>query len=351
MLFSLEHDDGDRVVGYCVPDGFSATTQIRVCGRGRTLARLAADEPRPALVAAGRHETGLCGFTVDEAKTPGLSKIADLALYDDETGVLVYRRPRPEHIRRKLVRLETHLVPLWRLDDALKDRFQHHLRGAETFGRETVTQLFLLNQVESSYLAGRFLYRNYAIYIEAGFEVYAIVQEPFAEFAERLLALGKIKQTGSAGRAILGPRDVTIYEPAIAFASQLPFDDPKALKRALRAMPGEVAQRLANPLVRQFTATTPDEMPSGGAVAATLDALSSFTLVGLRHEPARAAAALAELLGLEARALPIPGAFGRAARLARELREIGAIEALLEKDLEVYHHLAEASLKAAETAA
>jgi hypothetical protein len=349
MLFNLEQDGGDKIVGYCVPDGFSARPRLRVCVGGTAVARFEANEERSALVAAGRHETGLCGFTIDESKVPGLRQIADLAIYDDETELLIYRRPRAEFLRRKIVRLETHLFPLWRLDDALKGRFQHHVRGAEALGRETVTQLFLLNQVESSYASGRILYRNYAIYLDAGFEVFAILQEPFAELAERLLVLAKVKR---AELAILGQRDATFFEPAIEYAAALPFDDEKSLKRELRAMPREIAALLANPFTRQLTTATPDEMPSGGAVAMVLDTLSTFQLVGLRHEPEIAAAALAELLKIDgAVALPIPGVFSTVPPLARTLRECGVIEALLEKDLEVYHHLSEASRKAAESAA
>ena len=350
MLFNIEHDAGDRIVGYCVPDGFSMIPKLRVCSGGSVLLCMEANESRPALVTAGRHETGLCGFTIDEPKVPGLAQLPDLEVYDDETDILIYRRAHERFIRRKVVRVETQLFPLWGLDDAIRGRFQHNIRGVEKLGRETVTQLLLLNQIKSSYLAGRFLYRNYQIYLDPEFDVIALIQSPYDELAERLLVLREIGRSGAAS-GILGPRDAMVYAPVIEFAANLPLNHPKDLKRALRTMPVDVAARLANPLVRQLSASTPDEMPGGAAVAMSLLALSSFKLVGFRDKPDQVAACLAEMFALDERRLPIPAPFGAAARLAALMREIRSLEVLLEKDLEVYHHVANASQKAAEVVA
>ena len=80
-------------------------------------------------------------------------------------------------------------------------------------------------------------------------------------------------------------RDSLSFRSAAAFASALPTSDLKELKRALRRMPDDVASIFANPLVRQLTTNNPDEMPAQGAVAAALDALSGFALVGDARGP------------------------------------------------------------------
>lgn len=340
MLFNLESDSGDRVVWYIVPDSFGGEARAIICQDETPILSLKANEDRPAVVVAGRHETGRCGFSIDESQLPGLREITNLAIFEEESGLLVYRRPSSQYIEKKIVRLESHLYPLWRLDDALKRRFQHHFRGAEAFGRETVTQLLLLDQIASSYLSGRILYRNYAYFIEAGFDVYTILQDPYLELAERLLVLSRVRQ---AGLQLLGERDAMVFEPAINFAANLPFDDDKALKRAFKGIPSDAAQRLANPLVRQLTTSTPDEMPPGGAIASALDALSSFKLIGFRHEPEIAQTALREWLDLEAEAIPLVQGFRLTSSVARVLRESRSLDGLIELDLEVYHHLAEAS--------
>lgn len=173
MLFNLEEDSGGRVTGYVVPDGFSAVPTIRVCGRGQELATFAANEKREALVQAGRHETGQCGFSIDASLVPDIAELADLELYNVESGILIYRRPRPDNIKKKLLRIETHLFPLWSVDNAIAPQFQYFAKGIENLGRETVTQLFLLNRVESVYLSGKILYRNYAFFVKSGFKLWS----------------------------------------------------------------------------------------------------------------------------------------------------------------------------------
>jgi hypothetical protein len=119
MLFNIERDSGDRIVGYCVPDGFEATPRLRVISGGAEIVRVEARELRQALVDAGRHQTGLCGFSISEAEAPGLPGLENLAIVDEDTGLLIYCRPRSDFLQRKVVRIETHLFPLWRLDDAI----------------------------------------------------------------------------------------------------------------------------------------------------------------------------------------------------------------------------------------
>ncbi len=344
MLFNIERDEGDCVTGYCVPDGYEATPLLRVHSGGGEVARLEANELRPSLVQAGRHQTGRCGFSITQAEIPGLAGLEDLAIYDEDSALLIYRRPRGDFLQRKVVRLETHLFPLWRLDDAVAPRFQHSIRGVEALGRETVTQLFLLNDVGSSYVSGRILYNNYAHYLDNGFDVCMFVQDPHTEFAERLLILSKVAK---AGLSVLGPRDAMVYESAIRFAESLPFDSDRGLKRALRSMPGEIAQRLANPLARQMTAATPDALPAGGAVAAALDAFASFAAIGLREEPETALEGFSAVADVERGGLPGLARSRPAEALGRMLADCRVVDSLIETDCEIHHYLSEAARRAA----
>jgi hypothetical protein len=342
MLFNLEADTGDRVTGYLVPDTFSAVPIIRVCSNGEKLLVLSANEVRNSLVVAGRHETGQCGFTVDSTTVPELSSLTDLELFDDETNLLIYRRPQSFMIQKKLLRLEFHLLPLWRFDDAFNRSFQYFARGVESLGRETVTQLFLLNQVNSVYVSGRILYKNYSYFIDSHFQTIFLLQDPYEELAERLLVLNKSARLGTGH---LGTRDSLAMRAAIQFAATLPLRDDKSMLRALRQMPPDVAATFANPLVRQLTSSTPDEMPSGGAVATALDLLASFAVVGLRHESDRFLHGVAELLNLDPARLPRIPQFSQVPALARLLKSASVVDALLEKDLELYHYINEAFKK------
>jgi hypothetical protein len=345
MLFNMETDSGDRVTGYLVPDGYSEVPVIRLRSGGRDVLSLAANEIREALVVAGRHETGRCGFSIGTELVPNLRDMTDLEVCDADTGLLVYRRPSAVSIQKKILRLESHLFPLWRLDDTIGPGFQYYSKGIESFGRETVTQLFLLNQVGSVYLSGRVLFKNYAYYAEAGFETIYLIQDPYQEMAERLLVLSKLNQHGTGH---LGLRDNLGMRAAIEFAEYLLADedcfrDVKILRRRLREMPDDAAMTLANPLARQLTSATPDEMPGGGAVASALDLLASFAVVGLRSESDRFLRAIAELIGVEFRLLPPVPHFSRVAPLAELIKESKEVEGLLETDLELYHHVNAAS--------
>jgi hypothetical protein len=344
VLFNLEYDAGARVSGYLVPDGYEGVPRIRVCSAGEELLVFSCNESRDALVQAGRHQTGQCGFSIDEDALPNLQTLAQLELYEADSGVMIYRRRAPDMVSRKILRLETHLFPLWRLDDALKRSFQYHARGVEALGRETVTQLFLLNAVDSVYISGRLLYKNYAYFVEAGFLTAVLLQNPYEELAERLMVLSKVRRVGAA---FLGMRESMGLEPALNYAESLPYDDDKALKRALRLMPADVGAVFANPLTRQLTAATPDQMPNATSVSSALDTLASFALVGLRHDFGKFLSALAELVGVEPVVLPTINRIPGVQRLAEVIKESRDMDAILDRDLELFHHVREAHEKTA----
>jgi hypothetical protein len=343
MLFNVETDTGSRLTGYVVPDSFSGRPRITVRWGGTGLLTLEASESRQALVAAGRHATGQCGFTVDETHIRGLENIADLELFDADTGILIYRRRPPGTlVDLNIFRLETHLLPLWRLDDSLNYKFKYWYKGIDRHGRETSTQLFCLNNCISSYASGRLLYKNYEFYLVKGLMTVALLRDPYDELAERLLVLNMAREDGEQ---LLGARDALIFEETIAFVAELQTFEEDELRRLFRRLPNSVIAALSNPLVRQLTASTPDEMPNLGSIATALDALSSFTIVGLRSNTGHFLAAIADLIGIDAAALPMLDEFPRVSELGERLRKIGLIECFLEKDLELYHQTSTAFAK------
>jgi hypothetical protein len=128
---------------------------------------------------------------------------------------------------------------------------------------------------------------------------------------------------------------------AIHFAKQLLadescFQEVRVMRRRLREMSDDVAATLANPVARMLTSSSPDEMPSGGAIASALDLLASFAVVGIRSAPDQFISAVAELTGVELSLPPIPR-FSKVEPLARLLKESGQVDGLLETDLELYN--------------
>ena len=346
MLFNLEEDHGDRLLLYLVPDGFARVPGVRVVSGGEEIYSCDANERRDALVGAGRHETGQCGFNIGPEQIPGLAGITDVSVHDRESGVLIYRRRRPEHVARKVLRLETHLFPLWNFDNALAGRFQYFERGVDHFGRETTTQMFLLNKVDSVWLSGRIQYKNFAYYIDQGFEPTIILQDPYEEFAERLLVLAML---GDDSHTYLGERDATRLVSTIDFAKSVPVDaDVRQLRRVLERMPDEVELMLAEPLVRMLTTSTPDEMPGRAGVASALDVLSTCQIIGLRGNFDEYRTALAAWLEIPEDVLPLAPRFQRVQEFAAKIRESRRVDHLVERDCEVFDHFMTAYRKSLE---
>jgi hypothetical protein len=347
MLFNMQSDTGDCVTGYLVPDTYSVVPTIRVSSGGKDVLVFSANEVREAIAAHGRHESGVCGFSIDTQLLPGLREMADLEIFDAETGLLIYRRPKATDIQRKILRLETHLFPLWQFDYCLEPLFQYFSKGIENLGRETVTQLLMLDQVNSVYLSGRILYRTYEFFLEAGFETILLLQNPYEELAERLLVLSNIKRLGGGH---FGQRDNIELKATIDYAEALVAEDrlkkdDKQLRRALRNMPPEVVTTLASPVVRLLTNSTPEEMPRKGAVAGALDLLASAAVVGLRHESEFFLTAVGHLLRIDPEKFPKVPLFSLVSPFAERLKNTREVDALLEMDLELYHYIVEASAK------
>jgi hypothetical protein len=343
MLFNIEVDEGTRIVGYLVPDAFSGSPSLRITDGHKDLLTLRCSEERAALVAAGRHQDGRCGFTIDDSIVANLAQQTALEIYDEATNLLIYRRRPPSQVtQRRILRLETHLLPLWRLDNAVEKKFQFFHKGIERPGRETTTQLFLLNNSSSLYLSGRLIFKAYDNYINESFNCVALLRDPYEEMAERLLTL---KHARDFGRELLGERDFIALGPAIAFAETIE-NDKKVLHRAFANMPKAVIANLANPLTRQLAARSPDEIPTKGAVATALSTLSSFTVLGLRECQDVFLVQLADLVGLPPDALPMVSNFTETAELSGLLKEVPEAALLIEQDLEVYHHVESAIRRA-----
>jgi hypothetical protein len=196
--------------------------------------------------------------------------------------------------------------------------------------------------VQSSYLSGRIFFKSFRLFIDDKFDVVFVMHHPLEEFAERLIVLAQIKKSGSG---VLGMRGNLSLGPAMEMAQSLPFHDERALARRLREMPNEIVQIFANPVARQLTTAAPDEKPSGRAVSMALDTLASFALVGLRRAPRLFNSALAEFVGIEAHELPSITNFPGVTALAQMLKRTRVVDALLEYDLEIYAHIANAYAK------
>lgn len=343
MLFNVQWDKGTEIVGYLVPDTFTGQSTLVVTSGGEERLRMPTDEVRDALVEAGRHETGLCGFTVDERVLPGLAGMRDVEITEAESGIMIYRRcPAESVLHKKIFRLETQLLPLARLDRALAPVFQFHFPSIERHGLETTHQLFLMKDTDSVYVSGRLLYKSMEFYIDQGYRSVALLQDPYDELAERILVLRLI---GEGYGSILSLRDTVLFEAALAFASGLPLDSDKGLRRAFRVIAPEAAAVLSDPLARQLTTRLPNEAPGPSAVSSGLATLAAFELVGLRDQAGLFMEDLAATLTLDPERLPRIEPIAAVKQFGERLRACSTAELLLEYDLAIHQQVRSAFKK------
>ena len=341
MIFNIFQDSGDRVSGTIIPDNPSVVCNIRVMVGGREITVFPTNELNRDVLARRLHDTGFVNFSITEQSLPGLCAFEDLEIRDADTDLLFYRRLRPSMLVGKYLRIETHLLPLRRLDDAVKSRFQMGYGAIETLGLNFSRQIFLLSQ-DSIYASGRILIKNFMFCVDKGFKFLVTLHDPYVELAERVLVLNKIKKLGTSS---LGERDAMHLSKAIEYAASLPMTTEKALKRALERMPADLIVFLANPIVRQLSTSSLDEPLGKRAVAQALDILSQSAVIGLRSEPQLFAHALGELFNLDPRSLPVAPPNPQIIELAEIFRSWSFFDVILEKDLELYSHVLEAHQK------
>jgi hypothetical protein len=338
MLFNIEADRGAEIVAYLVPDNPAEPARLRVLGGGRVLWEGPANEMRAALVEAGRHRTGACGFRIGPALVAGLERHPDLELRCSSTDLCVWRRgaDRPR-LQRKVFRLETSLVRRVAFDAAMERLFQAWHVGVDRFGHETASQCFLQGPVASVYVSGRLHLPNYAYMIDRGFASLATIRDPYHELAERVIVL-------SGGRGPVGghlvERDRMVYGPAIEALAGLDGADPDAVRRRFRRLGRESAAALSNPVARLLAATRPDELCGADAASTALRALSGFAVVAVDEAEGWFETAVADVLGAGVELGRSRAATEGMDALAAALIDVPVVEAMLEVDLEVHDAVA-----------
>ena len=338
MLFGVDVDHGSMISLYVVPDSGATAAAVRLRSKGVELATMTANVQRPEVAAAGRH-SGLCGFQIGDDIIPDLASHGDLEIVEAATGLIMYRRQTAVMVTDATVfRLETHLLPLWRIDDALQSHFQYWYKGIDRQGLETSTQTFNIKS-RSMFISGRLLVKNFEYYLSQNIKAVAMFRDPYDELAERLIIL---KNVGAQADDLLGPRDTLTFAPVIADLEAVERFDEASMKRFFRRASPDIFSILANPIVRQMTASTMDELPTSGSVATALGSLAAFEIIGLRSEATDFSHGLCQMLGLDENTVPVMTEYSRVTELGARLREIRDVELLLERDLELYSHIATA---------
>ncbi|WP_052210970.1 hypothetical protein [Rhizobium rhizogenes] len=340
MLFNLEYDRGTVLEGYLIPDGFSDLPHIRVSDASGNLMVLPCDQIKQAVVDSGRHENGRVGFKLDTKIIPDLAERSTLMIHDAKSGLLVYRRPQVSQlVSQKILRLETQLLPMVKFDYHCGRHFQYELSSVERFGHETALQAFHLNAVKSIYISGRLLLRNYEEFLDKGFKAIVLLTDPYYEMALRIFLLKRMAKTQIS---FFGDRDKIILAPAAEHFAEVDLESETSLKSALKKAPQNVTNVLVSPVTRQLVTTTPEQLSTRGDVAAAIDLLSRFTVVGHDTNSIHFQDAVGELFGISIGDLPLLSRHTALEDVARRLRSLHIAELMLEEDLIFDHYVREA---------
>ncbi len=338
MLFNLEVDTNDKIIAYVVPDAFSAPGEIDVVVPGREPQRVRANDMRPSVVAAGRHETGQCGFVLTADIVQDLPNLTHLELRETVCGLPVYRRAPPAPCPDlRLFRLETQYVRLRALDDLLNGRFTLSYPGIDRHGAETTNQAILLSGSPSLYISARLVYRLHEYSFDNGFRRFCLAQEPFVELAETLVSLSR--ETSQSPE--LGLREELRLAEVRPYFYDVALHDEAAVRRLFSNLPKPAQAILSNPLCRLLGARSSEEIPNLGQIGSALEALSGFDIVGLRERPDTYAAALGEMVGQPAAALVVPPCDAAVVELADRLRSLPDAAALVDMDIDIYAAIVE----------
>jgi hypothetical protein len=336
MLFSIDEDVGARVEGWVMPDNPATTPRIIAHLDAEHHVVIEAFVYRPLLKQNGLHNTGVCGFALDENNCPGLTAANRLEIFDADNNLLLYRRrPDTRIVDKKLFRLESQLFRSAAIDDLLLTRFHMGYPALDLHPEETIRSILALPFTQSIYASGRVFWRVWERLLrDRGYQVGTLLRDPFHEMAERLLIL-KLASSPQGGSIIdaVGP----VVEAAAGHLRNIDLKDFATLEALLAAAPIELKAILYNPLTYQLTAQNAFDPPPMPATAVALESLADMDAVGLRQDPAPFFEIVSAMLDLpEGLAeVPLPTS-NTVIQWADFLRERPAVRKLIEMDIEVY---------------
>jgi hypothetical protein len=336
MLFSIDEDVGGRVEGWVNPDNPAVTPRVIAHLDAEHHVVIEAFVYRPLLKQNGLHNTGVCGFVLDESNCPGLAAANKLEVFDADNNLLLYRRrPNTSIIDKKLFRLETQLFRSAAVDDLLLARFHMGYPALDLHPEETIRSILALPFTQSIYASGRVFWRVWeSLLRDRGYMVGTLLRDPFHEMAERLLIL-KLASSPQGGSIVdaVGP----VVEAAAGHLRNIDLKDFAELEALLVAAPIELKAILYNPLAYQLTAQNAFDPPPKPTAAVALESLADMDAVGLRDDPAPFFEIVSAMLdlpeGLAQVSLPTSNTV---IQWADFLRERPAVRKLIEMDLEVY---------------
>ena len=335
MLFSIDEDLGERIIGWLMPDNPAATPRIIVHLDREHRVAVEAFVDRPLLKEQGLHNTGICGFVADELNCPGIGAAADLKITDGENNVLIYRRHQGDDlIERKFLQTRNAVVSRFQrrrgADRPLPDAVSGV--GTSAGGDDPVDFRHSVHELDLR-LGPNFLALWEPLLHDRGFKIGILLRDPFEEMSERLLIL---KWASTLEAAPSANALMPILQTCVGAVREIDFSNAAALNELLSHPSDELRALLNNPLVYQLAAPNAFDPPPSPASAAALDSLAEFDAVGLREDVDSFLALVGAVLDLPQPLPPVSLAPSKTVvGFAGALREMSAARNLIQQDLEL----------------
>ncbi len=344
MRFSIDEDAGTHIVGWIMPDHPSATPHVKIFIGGEMRRIIPATVLRPLLREHGLHDTGICGFYIDEQHVPGLAQIPEVELHDEATNVRIYRRrPKSATAEGKLFRLETRLLPQAALNEPLQNLFHMVFTRLERTPEEAARSIIALPFSSSVYCTGRLFFRSYEPLLRhVNFTCSVLIRDPFEELAEQLLVLRWAVKTPNLAYSVLTEG----MRPLLDSLAGATVEEMSDLETWLGTLTSAQRKLLVSPLTRLLTCQTSDDQLETSAVEKALQTLSEIDVVGHSNEVDVYWETLAAVLGVD---LPPPPQLvwsRQVGELSDLVRDWPSAQELLAMDAEVYADVGDAFRRA-----
>jgi hypothetical protein len=340
MRFSIDEDMGSGLSGWFMPDNPATAPRVVVQLSADQHMVIDANILRPLLKEWGLHNTGVCGFHLDESNCPGLTNAAELEIRDADENFLIYRRRvGAELIDARFFRLEPQLFRALPLDQYFERRFQMSYCGLQRHAEETIQSIFSLGFCRSLYASGQIFWRFWEPLLrDNGYRVGVLLRDPYEEFAERVLLL-KLA-SGHRGADISDIIDPSVQAAAGAL-HEVDLQNIAELERIITSASLDLRRILYNPLTYLLAAKNPFDSPQTPPVAVALESLADFDAVGLREETTPFFDVVSAALDLPTNlaSLTLPSS-NTVAEWATFLRGRASVQGMIEMDIEVYKRAA-----------
>ena len=343
MQFHIDQDTGSTIAGWLVPDNPALTPEFVISVPGDDERRIEANVLRPDLKDLGLHATGMAGFLIDDSIVPGLANADDILIRDYATQIPIFRRYRPQHqLRHKLFFYTFHAMPQMQIESALSRHFALSYSAIEQHSFDTLFSVINNQFGNSIFVAGRPRYFRYrGLLKDRGFNIVALLRDPFDELAERMLF---VRYAASDQSPSFAGNYLTGLEPLAGITRNCDFNDPATLAAAFGKLSESQQDALFNPLIRTLACNL-DEIPSAKHIPIALDYLAGMHAVGLFSHVEGFRPALTEILGIDALGDSQLTEVSFVTRIAAELRKLDPVRRLLACDAELYARAKDAILR------